>query len=97
MEAALLSQAKDEYSRYGSTAHKQVYIYGSARHRSDRVQPRLRHELGHRRLVADAVPATIGPRAAQALRSGWPTKLKTTFASHYTPRDLAAGDAAAAT
>ena len=56
MEAAANRTAK-EYSRYGSTTHKQVYIYGRARPRPDPVQPNVRHGLGHRGLAPDGVHA----------------------------------------
>ena len=56
MEAALNRNAK-EYSRYGSTTHKQVYIYGGLDTRPDRVRAQLRHGLGHGRLAAVPVPA----------------------------------------
>ena len=83
MEAALNRNAK-EYSRYGSTTHKQVYIYGALDTRPDRAQPQLRHGLGRRRLAADAVPAEDrargGAEAARARRGG---SRRPTFASHY--------------
>ena len=67
MEAALNRTAK-EYSRYGSATHKQVYIYGGARHAADRVRPQLRHGLGRGRLAAVPVPAEdrAGGRAEAA-------------------------------
>ena len=60
-----------EYSRYGSTTHKQVYIYGGLDRGPDRAHPQLRHGVGHRRLAADPVPARRsgcrgGPEAARA-------------------------------
>ena len=69
MEAALNKSAK-EYSRYGSTTHKQVYIYGGLdnpqaglhlwrpRHQPNRVQPKLWHGMGDRRMAVVSVPAT---------------------------------------
>ena len=59
--------AKD-YSRYGSTTYKQVYIYGGLDREPDRVQSQLRHGLGHRRLAAHAVPAEDRPAGAQTLK-----------------------------
>ena len=83
MEAAINRTAK-EYSRYGSTTHKQVYIYGGLDTRPDRVRAQLRHGLGHRRLAAVPVPAEDRRRrAAQALSERVAAELKTTFASHY--------------
>ena len=62
MEAALNLTAR-EYSRYGSTTHKQVYIYGGSRHRPDRVRAELRYDLGHGRLAAVPLPAAHRPRS----------------------------------
>lgn len=82
MEAALNKTAK-AYSRYGSTTHKQVYIYG-------------RLDTGPTELIGNFGMAwslggwllfpflqKIGPAAAQALRERVLADLKTTFASHY--------------
>jgi NADPH:quinone reductase-like Zn-dependent oxidoreductase len=44
-----------EYSRYGSTVHKQVYIYGT-RHQSDAAHQELRHGMGSGRVAAHALP-----------------------------------------
>ena len=71
MEAAANKTAK-EYSRYGSSVHKQVYIYGGLDTAPDRIQPRLRHGLGRRRLAADAVPEKIGPAEVGSCASAWP-------------------------
>ena len=65
MEVALNKTAK-EYSRYGSTTHKQVYIYGSLDTGAGRADAQLRHGLGRRRLAADAVPAEDRPARAGA-------------------------------
>src|SRR5262249_58620197 len=46
MEAALNRTAK-EYSRYGSTTHKQVYVYGGPRPRATPIKPALRNASGH--------------------------------------------------
>lgn len=82
MEAALGMKAQ-EYSRYGSTTHKQVYIYG-------------RLDTGPTELVGNVGMAwgvggwllfpflqKIGPADAQRLRERVVAELKTTFASHY--------------
>ena len=60
MEIAANKTAK-EYSRYGSNVYKQVYIYGGLDTASDRTEPRVRPDLGRRRLAADAVPAEDRP------------------------------------
>ena len=45
------------FSRYGSTTHKQVYIYGGLDTRPTTLGPQFWPGLGHGRLVADPVPA----------------------------------------
>ena len=65
--------------------HLQAGLYlRRPRHRPDRIQPGLRHGLGHRRLAAVPVPAKDRPAEAQKLRERVVAELKTTFASHYT-------------
>ena len=54
MERAANARAT-EYSRYGSTTHKQVYIYGGLDRGPDRTQPELRHGVGRRRLAPHAL------------------------------------------
>ena len=72
MERAANLTAK-EYSRYGSTTHKQVYIYGGSGPTPHRVQSKLWHGLGDRRLVAYAISAKDWPpgcRRSAAARGG---------------------------
>ena len=83
MEIAANKTAK-VYSRYGSSVHKQVYIYGGLDTASDRIEPGVRHGLGGRRLAAVSVPDEIGPADGRKLRQRVVAELKTTFASHYT-------------
>ena len=72
MEAALNRTAK-EYSRYGSTTHKQVYIYGGLDTGPTEIQPQLRHGLGHGRLAAVSVPAEDrARRRRRRCGSAWP-------------------------
>lgn len=82
MEAALNKTAK-EYSRYGSTTHKQVYIYG----RLDTNPTELTGNFGMAWSVGGWLLTpflqTIGPAAAQKLRERVAAELKTTFASRY--------------
>lgn len=82
MEAALGMKAK-EYSRYGSTTHKQVYIYG----RLDPSPPELVGSFGMTWGVSGWLLfpflQEIGPADAQRLRERVVAELKTTFASHY--------------
>jgi NADPH:quinone reductase-like Zn-dependent oxidoreductase len=83
METAANRTAK-VYSRYGSTVHKQVYIYGS-------LDPSP-IELGRSFGMAWSVGGwllfpfleKIGPAEAQKLRQRVAAEIKTTFASHYT-------------
>lgn len=82
MEAAL-SRQMTEYSRYGSTTLKQVYIYGGLDtgptefHRSFGFAWRMGGWLLFPYLQ------TIGPAAVEALKQRVAAELKTTFASHY--------------
>ena len=90
METALNRKAGG-YSRYGSTAHKQVYIYG--------VLDTSRTELARNYGMAWAVGGwllmpflkKIGPQAAAALQQRVAREVKTTFASHYSKRVSLAG------
>ena len=50
METALSRGAG--FSRYGTTVHKQVYLYGNLQLGATELEPHLRHVLGGRRLVA---------------------------------------------
>jgi NADPH2:quinone reductase len=83
MEAALMRSA-GEYQRYGSTTHKQVYIYGML----DTGPTLLKRNFGAAWGVGGwlLMPflQKIGPEAAQQLRLRVVAELKTTFASHYT-------------
>lgn len=83
MEAAAGLNAK-EYSRYGSTTYKQVYIYGGL----DRSQTVLNRNFGMAwGLGGWLLPpflAKIGPQEAQKLRERVAREVTTTFASHYT-------------
>jgi NADPH2:quinone reductase len=82
MESAA-SRHVTTYSRYGSSTHKQVYVYG-------RLDPRP-IELGGSYGMAWSAGGwllfpflqKIGPQAAQTLRARVIAELKTTFASHY--------------
>jgi len=72
-----------EYSRYGSTTFKQVYIYGNL----DRGATELSRNFGFSWSVAGWLLTPflqkIGGVAAQKLRERVVAELKTTFASHY--------------
>ena len=83
MEVAAVSKMK-EYSRYGSTTHKQVYIYGML----DRGPTELARSYGMAWSVGGWLLTPflqkIGPAETNKLRQRVVAELKTTFASHYT-------------
>ncbi|MDQ7971630.1 MAG: zinc-binding dehydrogenase [Rhodocyclaceae bacterium] len=84
MEAAALRQPGQEYSRYGSTVHKQVYIYGSL----DRGPIELARGFGMAWGVGGWLLfpflQKVGPARVQQLKQRVADELTTTFASHYT-------------
>jgi NADPH2:quinone reductase len=83
MEAALAANAR-EFSRYGSTTHKQVYIYGGL----DRSPTELTRNFGMAWGVGGWLLTPflqkIGFEAGQKLRERVSAEIKTTFASSYT-------------
>jgi len=83
MEAALNRTAK-EYSRYGSTTLKQVYLYGGL----DTAPTEFVRNFGMSWAMGGWLLfpflQRIGPDAAQALKTRVASELKTTFASTYT-------------
>lgn len=82
MEAAI-NQSATEYSRYGSTTHKQVYIYGGL----DMAPTEINRSFGMIWSVGGWLLfpflQKIGREDAQKLRDRVVAELKTTFASHY--------------
>ncbi len=83
MEAALTRSAT-EYSRYGSTTHKQVYIYGGLDTGPTVLNRGFGFAWGVGGWLLWPFLHKIGPAAAQKLRERVVAELKTTFASHYT-------------
>jgi NADPH2:quinone reductase len=83
MEAAI-GKKGGEYSRYGSTTHKQVYIYGGL----DRSPTELTRNFGAAWSVGGWLLTPflqrIGPEEADKLRQRVAAEIKTTFASSYT-------------
>jgi NADPH:quinone reductase len=83
MEAAATANAT-EYSRYGSTTYKQVYIYGGL----DRGPTELNRNFGMAWGIGGWLLTPflqkIGPEAFGALRERVAAELTTTFASTYT-------------
>jgi NADPH2:quinone reductase len=82
MEAALNLTAK-EYSRYGSTTHKQVYIYGGLDTRPTEFNRNFGMAWGMGGWLLFPFLQRIGAEAAQTLRERVARELKTTFASSY--------------
>ena len=82
MEAALNRTAK-EYSRYGSTTHKQVYIYGGLDTGATEFNRSFGMAWGMGGWLLFPFLQRIGADAAQALRQRVANELKTTFASSY--------------
>jgi NADPH:quinone reductase len=83
METAA-TRTEAEYNRYGSTVHKQVYIYGGL----DRGPTTFTRTFGMAWGVGGSLLAPflqkIGVEAAQKLRERIAADIKTTFASTYT-------------
>jgi len=85
MEAALRRSAK-EYSRYGSTTHKQLYVYGFLDTSPTQFSNNwgMAWSMGGWLLVPFMQKA--GPVVVQRLKDRVARELKTTFASHYAAR-----------
>jgi hypothetical protein len=82
MEGALARTAT-EYSRYGSTTHKQVYIYGGLDTGPTEIVRSFGMTWGVGGWLLFPFLQRIGEPAAQALRQRVAAELKTTFASRY--------------
>ena len=84
MEAAAVADAAGGYSRYGSTVHKQVYIYGGL----DRGPTEFNRNFGMVWSIGGWLLTNflnqVGPAVAQQLRQRVVDELHTTFASTYT-------------
>lgn len=83
METALNKTAK-EYSRYGSTTHKQVYIYGSLDTGPVELTRNYGTAWGVGGWLLTPFLQKIGRPGQGPLRERVVKNLKTTFASHYT-------------
>ena len=84
MEAAINRSGKYPYSRYGSTVHKQVYIYGTLNSGPTEITRSFGTAWGLGGWLLMPFLAKIGRAGAQRLRQRVVDELKTTFASHYT-------------
>jgi NADPH2:quinone reductase len=83
MELALNKTSK-EYSRYGSTTHKQVYIYGGLDTGPTEFNRSFGMAWGMGGWLLFPFMQRVGPDKLQALKQRVASELKTTFASHYT-------------
>ncbi|HKZ08758.1 MAG TPA: zinc-binding dehydrogenase [Methylomirabilota bacterium] len=83
METAANRTAK-EYSRYGSTVHKQVYIYGGLDRTPTTFSRAFGMAWGIGGWLLTPFLQKIGFEAAQKLRERVAAEITTTFASHYT-------------
>ena len=83
METAINRTAK-EYSRYGSSVHKQVYFYGGLDTGPTTFNRSFGMAWGVGGWLLTPFLQKIGFAAAQKLRERVAAELKTTFASHYT-------------
>jgi len=90
MEIAANKTAK-EYSRYGSTTHKQVYIYGGLDRGPTEFNRTFGMAWGMGGWLLTAFLQKIGFEAAQKLRERVAAEIKTTFASTYTREVSLAG------
>jgi NADPH2:quinone reductase len=83
MEAAV-NRTSPTYNRYGSTVHKQVYIYGGLDTGPTEFNRSFGMAWGIGGWLLMPFLARVGPAEAQKLRERVAAELKTTFASHYT-------------
>jgi len=83
MEIAVNKTAK-EYSRYGSSVHKQVYVYGGLDPRPIELNRAFGMAWGVGGWLLFPFLMKIGRADGEKLRQRVASELKTTFASHYT-------------
>jgi NADPH:quinone reductase-like Zn-dependent oxidoreductase len=83
MEAAINQTAK-VYSRYGSSVHKQVYIYGGLDLRPTELSRNFGMTWGIGGWLLFGFLQKIGAAEGAKLRARVANEIKTTFASHYT-------------
>jgi NADPH:quinone reductase len=90
MEAALARSASG-YERYGSSTHKQVYIYGMLDTSPTVLKRNFGAAWGIGGWLLPLFLQKVGPEATQRLQQRVAAGLKTTFASHYTGEISLAG------
>jgi NADPH:quinone reductase-like Zn-dependent oxidoreductase len=83
MEAAA-SRTAGGFSRYGSTIHKQVYIYGGLDTGPTELNRGFGMAWGVGGWLLTPFLQKVGPEETQALRERVAREITTTFASHYT-------------
>jgi len=83
MEAAQAAKM-GEFSRYGSTRHKQLYIYGGLDRSPTSFNRSFGMAWGLGGWLLTPFLQKIGPAAAQVLRQRVADEITTTFSSHYT-------------
>ena len=81
---AVLARGLTEYSRYGSTTHKQVYIYGGLDRGPTEFARGFGFAWGMGGWLLFNFLQKIGPEGVAALKARVAAGLKTTFASRYT-------------
>jgi NADPH:quinone reductase len=82
MEAAIVRKAT-QYSRYGSSVHKQVYVYGGLGQGPIELNRNFGMAWGVGGWLVTPFLQKIGPAATQKLKQRVAAELKTTFASGY--------------
>ncbi len=90
MEIAANKTAKD-YNRYGSTTHKQVYIYGGLDRSPTTFNRAFGMAWGIGGWLLTPFIQRVGMENFQKLRTRVADEIKTTFASHYTQEVSLAG------
>jgi NADPH:quinone reductase len=90
MEAAINKTAK-EYSRYGSTTHKQVYLYGGLDTGPTVFNRGFGMAWGIGGWLLFPFMMKVGPETVATLKARVAAELKTTFASHYSSEVSLAG------
>ena len=90
MEAAL-NRNVSSYSRYGSTTHKQVYLYGSLDTGATEFSRSFGMAWGMGGWLVFNYLSKLEPSTIEAFKQRVAAELKTTFASHYT-REISLAD-----
>jgi NADPH:quinone reductase len=91
MEAAANASGAGEYNRYGSTTHKQVYVYGGLDRGPTIVERNFGMAWGIGGWLLMPFLARVGAEEAQRLRDRVAAEITTTFASGYTDQVSLAG------